>query len=142
MIKKFPETSHVLVIHSPGIFAKDLQKAIPKLAGGTVKNGQTFFPTIKTENMWLQLLYKRKPYAYQKEFRFVIINSKFEVPFSFEYENHSKMTMLEIKEIEEFIKYNSDKDTDITNQYERILDNDNRNEDVGFISDLIIDNRR
>ena len=103
MLEMFPETTHVLVIHSPNTFAKDIQTALPRVAGGTVRYGDEMRPPQHADDMWKQALYKRTRYAYQNEFRFIFTREEFNVPFSYRYENHSKMSLLNVDEIDLFI---------------------------------------
>lgn len=140
LLEKFPGTTHILIIHSPNTFAKDLQIALPILAGGTVRYGEKMQPPNHADDMWQQALYKRSQYAYQKEFRFVITRSKFNVPFSYKYENNSHMTLLKIGDIEQFIAENYNKDIEIKNLDDIVLEPDKREKEPDFkITDFTIE---
>ena len=140
MLEKFPETTHVLIVHTPDTFARDIQKVLPMVGGGTVRYGQVMYPPQNVSDMWLQALYKRQQYSYQKEFRFVITNSKFDLPFSYKYENHSKMTLLPAEDIEHYISENLGKEIEVADCAEIVLieDDDRDKEEVGIISGLRI----
>lgn len=140
MLEKFPDTTHVLIIHTPDTFAKDIQSILPMVGGGTVSYGQVMHPPQKVSDMWLQTLYKRPQYSYQKEFRFVITNSSFEVPFSYKFKNHSKMTLLAAEEIGNYISENTDKEIALGDSAEGVLVKDDRyGEEIGIIYGLRIE---
>lgn len=141
MLEKFPETTHVLIIHTPDTFAKDIQSVLPMVGGGTVRYGQVMHPPQKESDMWLQALYKRQQYSYQREFRFVIPNSSFDVPFSYQFENHSKMTLLAAKDIGSYIIENLNNDIEMEDCAVKVLvkDDDRDKDDTGIISGLRIE---
>ena len=141
MLEKFPETTHVLIIHTPDTFAKDIQNVLPMVGGGTVRYGQVKYPPQKESDMWQQTLFKSKQYTYQKEFRFVITNSSFGVPDSFKFKNHSKMTLLAVGDIEHYISENIDKEIEVIDCADKVLvkESDIGVEKVGVISELRIE---
>ena len=141
MLEKFPETTHVLIIHTPDSFARDIQNILPMVGGGTVRYGHVMHPPLHASDMWLQALYKRQQYSYQKEFRFVIPNSSFDVPFSYKFRNNSKMTLLAAKEIGNYISENLNKKIEMEDCAVKVLvkDDDGDKEKAGIMSELKIE---
>ena len=88
MFDRFPESTHCLIIFTPNQFAKDIQSIMPTIAGGTVLYGEQMMPPLEYKNRWEQGLYKRSKFSYQNEFRFIITNSSFDVPFTYKMNNH------------------------------------------------------
>ena len=106
MFDRFPESTHCLIIFTPNQFAKDIQSIMPTIGGGTVLYGEQMMPLLEYKNRWEQGLYKRSRFSYQKEFRFIITNSSFDVPFTYKMNNHSEMVLLEKKDVKRYIVEN------------------------------------
>ena len=132
MLEKFPDTTHILVIRTPHTFAKDIQSVLPTVAGGTVRYGEKMNPPLNYEDMWLQALYKRQAYSYQREFRFVITGYQLEDSVSYKYDNRSEMTLLSVYEIESFIENNKGIDIEVHNSNDVILEKDNSPKDSNW----------